>query len=40
MALLQAIRPWWAWGLLIGVWALASWLQVDLPTLEYTHIDH
>jgi hypothetical protein len=40
MALLQSIRPLWVWALLVGIWALASWLQVDLPALEYTQIDH
>jgi hypothetical protein len=35
MAFFQALRPLWVWGMLVVVWALAWWLQLELPALEY-----
>jgi hypothetical protein len=30
-AIVQALRPLWLWALLMGVWALAWFVQIVLP---------
>ena len=30
-AVVEALRPWWLWASLVGVWAVAWYVQVVLP---------